>query len=99
MRWPLISAAAVAAAAVLTATGCAGAGASGSSSLGGAAALVPADARVFVALDSDLSSAQWRGVDGLLAAFLPRHALLAARPRWLARSRPRRRGGGVRRAT
>ena len=76
MRWPLISAAAVAAAAVLTATGCAGAGASGSSSLGGAAALVPADARVFVALDSDLSSAQWRAVDGLLGAFPARDALL-----------------------
>jgi hypothetical protein len=68
----------VAAAAVLTATGCAGAGASGSSSLGGGASLVPSDAAAFVAVDTDLSSSQWHVVDGLLAKFPARDALLTS---------------------
>jgi len=69
-------AAVVAAAAVLTATGCAGAGASGGTSLGGAASLVPADSVAFVAVDTDLSSAQWTAVDGLLSKFPGRDALV-----------------------
>src|ERR1051325_778482 len=75
---PMVSAAAVAAAAVLTATGCAGAGASGSSNLGGGASLVPSDAAAFVAVDTDLSSSQWHVVDGLLAKFPARDALLTS---------------------
>ena len=76
----MISAAAVAAAAVVTAAGCGGAGGDspGSTGLGGAAAIVPADAVAFVALDTGASSSQWRAVDELLQRF-PGHDQLLSR--------------------
>ncbi|MEN3340617.1 MAG: hypothetical protein V7644_21 [Actinomycetota bacterium] len=72
----LSPAAAVAAAAVLTATGCAGTGSSGSSGLGAAASFAPANAAAFVAVDTSLSSGQWRAADGLLSRFPGRDALV-----------------------
>jgi hypothetical protein len=77
LRPLFVSAAAVIAATALTATGCAGAGATGAPSLGGAAARVPADSVAFVAVDSDLSSGQWRATDGLLSKLPSHDALLA----------------------
>jgi hypothetical protein len=69
--------AALAAAAVLVTTGCAGASATSSPSVGGAASLVPADSVAFLAVDTNLSSAQWHALDGLLAKFPAHDALLA----------------------
>ena len=63
--------------AALTAAGCGGLGSAGSSTLGGAASVAPADAVAFVALDSNVSSAQWNAVDGLLRKFPAHDELLA----------------------
>jgi hypothetical protein len=51
--------------------------ASSSTDLGAAAAVAPANAAAFVAIDSDLSSSQWHVVDGLLAHVPAHDALLA----------------------
>jgi hypothetical protein len=53
----------------LAAAGCGGMGSVGSSGLGGAASVAPSDAVGFVALDTNVSSAQWQAVDGLLKKF------------------------------
>lgn len=80
MRTRLIVIAAAVAAVVAAGLVAAGWSSSASSStdLGGAAAVAPANAAAFVAIDSDLSSSQWHAVDGLLG-HLPAHdALLAS---------------------
>ena len=78
MRARTIVAGIAAASAVgLALAGCGGMGSAGSSSLGGAASLAPADAVAFVALDSNVSSAQWSAVDGLLRTFSAHDELLA----------------------
>ena len=78
MRARTIVAGIAAASAVgLALAGCGGMGSAGSSSLGGAASLAPADAVAFVALDSNVSSAQWSAVDGLLRKFPAHDELLA----------------------
>ncbi|MGZ8716658.1 MAG: hypothetical protein ACXWYO_06045, partial [Gaiellaceae bacterium] len=77
MRTRTIVAGLAAAAAVgLTVAGC-GSGGAGSSSLGGAASIAPSNAVAFVALDSDVSSGQWKAVDGLLQRFPAHDELLA----------------------
>lgn len=72
-------------AAALTALGLAAAGCGGSSATpggapGGAAAVAPADAAAFVAVDTDVGSSQWRAVDSLLRK-LPQHDSLLAQLR------------------
>lgn len=59
-RW--VTAAALLAALAVTTAGCASAGASGPGAPDGAATIVPADAVVFVAASTDLSSSQWHGL-------------------------------------
>ena len=73
----IVAGIAAAGAAALTAAGCGGMGSAGSSTLGGAASVAPADAVAFVALDSNVSSAQWSAVDGLLRKFPAHDELLA----------------------
>jgi hypothetical protein len=51
--------------------------ASSSTDLGGGAAIAPANAAAFVAIDSDLSSSQWHAVDGLLSHVPSSDTLLA----------------------
>ncbi len=78
MRARTILAGVAAATAVgLAVAGCGGSSGVGSSSLGGAASVAPADAVAFVAVDSDVSSAQWSAVDGLLRKFPAHDDLLA----------------------
>lgn len=73
----IIAGIAAAAVAGLAVAGCGGSNGAGSAQLGGAASVAPADAVAFVALDSDVSSAQWSAADGLLQKFPAHDALLA----------------------
>lgn len=79
MRKRLIVIAVAAAAAVAAGLVAAGWSSSASSStdLGGAASVAPANAAAFVAIDSDLSSGQWKTVAGLLRHFPSSDTLLA----------------------
>jgi len=63
-------------AAVVALAGCGGASGPGSS-VGGGAAIAPADAVAFAAIDTDASSAQWNAVDSLLRKFPGHDQLLA----------------------
>jgi hypothetical protein len=79
MRKRMIVIAVAAAAAVAAGLVAAGWSSSASSStdLGAAASVAPANAAAFVAIDSDLSSGQWKTVDGLLRQFPASDTLLA----------------------
>jgi hypothetical protein len=68
----IVAGVAVAVVVGLAGAGCGGAGSAGSTNLGGAASVAPSDSVAFVAVDSDMSSAQWRAVDDLLQKF-PAH--------------------------
>jgi len=65
----------VGAAVALLAAGCGGSTNAGASSSGGAE-IVPSSAAAYVSVDSDLSSGQWKAVDGLLSKFPDRDKLL-----------------------
>ena len=71
------SVAVVVAAAVFAAVGF-GRGTSAVPALGGGAEVAPANTVAFVALDTNMSSAQWLALDGLLAKF-PGYDKLVAR--------------------
>jgi hypothetical protein len=77
MRARSILAGVAVAAAALAVAGCGGSSGAGSSDLGGAASVAPSNALAFVALDSNVSSDQWRAVDGLLRTFPAHDDLLA----------------------
>lgn len=63
---------------VFALAGCGGSSGAGSgSSLGAGAAIAPADSVAFAAVDTDLSSSQWKAVDSLLQKFPGHDALLA----------------------
>jgi Protein of unknown function (DUF3352) len=63
---------------VFALAGCGGSSGAGSgSSLGAGAAIAPADSVAFAAVDTDLSSSQWKAVDSLLQKFPAHDALLA----------------------
>jgi Protein of unknown function (DUF3352) len=79
MRSRLALASAIGTVAVFAAAGCGGTGGvSGAGAApGGGASVTPADAAVFVALDTDLGSSQWQAVNALLAKVPGSDALLA----------------------
>jgi hypothetical protein len=63
---------------VFALAGCGGSSGAGSgSSLGAGAAIAPSDSVAFAAVDTDLSSSQWKAVDSLLQKFPAHDALLA----------------------
>lgn len=68
--------AAVLAAGLLAGCGGSSGAGSGSATIGGGASIAPADSVAFVAVDTDVSSAQWQAVDGLLQKFPGHDALL-----------------------
>ena len=72
-------------AAVFALAGCGGASGPGSS-VGGGAAIAPADSVAFAAIDTDATSAQWNGVDSLLQKF-PGHDRLLAKLRQAVESK------------
>lgn len=72
-------------AAIFALAGCAGASGPGSS-VGGGAAIAPADSVAFAAIDTDATSAQWNGVDSLLQKF-PGHDQLLAKLRQAVESK------------
>lgn len=81
---PVLAAAAAAAVALLAA-GCgggAGAGAAAAGVSGGAATVVPADTAAFVSVDTDVGSAQWQALGGLLSK-LPASSTILSRFRQL----------------
>jgi hypothetical protein len=61
----------------LATTACGGTSTSASGGLTAGAAVVPADSLAYVAIDSDLSSSQWKTVDGLLNKFPGKDELLS----------------------
>jgi Protein of unknown function (DUF3352) len=67
----------VGAALAATAAGCGGTATSASGGGTAGAAVVPADALAYVAIDTDLSSSQWKTVDDLLNKFPGKDQLLA----------------------
>jgi hypothetical protein len=75
----VLSAAASAVVVAVVAAGCGGAraGSLGSASLGGAAAVAPANAVAFVSVDTSLSSPQWQAIDDLLTKFPAHDKLLS----------------------
>ena len=79
MRSRLVLTSAIGAVVLFVAAGCAGSvGLLGAGAApGGGASVAPADAAVFVAVDTDLGSSQWQTVNGLLAKIPGSSALLA----------------------
>ncbi len=63
-----------------------GSGAADSATIGGGASIAPANAAAFVAIDSDVSSTQWKAVDGLLDQ-LPSYDAVAKRLRTIFEQR------------
>ncbi|MGZ4355068.1 MAG: DUF3352 domain-containing protein [Gaiellaceae bacterium] len=70
-------AAAVSAAGLLAGCGGSSGAGSGSATIGAGAAVAPADSVAFVAIDTNVSSAQWQAVNGLLQKFPSHDELLA----------------------
>jgi hypothetical protein len=75
--WTWAAAALLALALALAATACGGTSTSASGGGTDGAAVVPADSLAYVAINSDLSSSQWKTVDGLLNKFPGKDELLS----------------------